>query len=348
MSETAVRPQGISEHVRRHERGIRLLLTALIIAGALLIARRLPLVAEIQAHHHWIDELGFFGPLAFGVAYAAAVVLLIPAAPLTVAAGALFGVFTGTAVASLASTTGAALALLIARTVGRRRLAARFAQDPRHAAIDKAVSVNGWKIVALLRLSPVVPFNLLNYFLGLTGIRFATCVFVSWAAMLPGTVVYVSLGEGFRTALQTAEDERERTGWESLLLFLGVLATIAVALYVAYLAKRAVWESTGREAADLPPLDLDEPVVHRPWRTAMLALLAAVMLAGAAVAQFHPELFRRRLPIPAPPREIVPVNKDVTAPPRRPALPVPAPHREPVPIDKQVPPPAPGRPPRGS
>ena len=119
-------------------------------------------------------------------------------ASVTVAAGALFGSVVGVVVVSLASTTGAALAFLVARYLARDAVLRWVRRNPRYDAIDRAIGEGGWRVVALLRLSPLVPFNLQNYLYGLTAIRFWPCVLTSWAAMLPGTVVYVYLGHAGR------------------------------------------------------------------------------------------------------------------------------------------------------
>jgi uncharacterized membrane protein YdjX (TVP38/TMEM64 family) len=171
--------------------------------------------------------------------YALAVVALVPASPLTVAAGALFGPVVGVVVVSLASTTGAALAFLVARYLARDAVLRWVRRHPRYHAIDRAIGEGGWRVVALLRLSPLVPFNLQNYLYGLTAIRFWPCVLTSWAAMLPGTVVYVYLGHAGRVGLEALAGRRGRTPAEWILLAVGLAATVLVSLYVTALARRA-------------------------------------------------------------------------------------------------------------
>ncbi len=166
-----------------------------LIVGALLwLVRSLPVDRAVTALNTWVQDLGFWGPLVFGLIYVVATVLLLPASALTLAAGAVFGLAEGLITVSLASTTGAALALLIARYLARDKIMELARRNPKFEAIDQAIGERGWKIVALLRLSPAVPFNIQNYFYGVTGIRFWTCVLTSWVAMLPGTLMYVYLG----------------------------------------------------------------------------------------------------------------------------------------------------------
>ena len=117
----------------------------------------------------------------------------------------------------------------------------KLGDDPRFAAIDREISRSGAIIVALLRLSPAVPFGLQNYLYGLTGIGFWTYLLTSWIAMLPGTVMYVYLGYLGRAGLDAAGDSgRTRTPLEWALLAVGLAATVAVTLFVTRLARRAL------------------------------------------------------------------------------------------------------------
>jgi uncharacterized membrane protein YdjX (TVP38/TMEM64 family) len=182
---------------------------------------------------------GDLGPAAYGLFYAVAVVALVPATPMTVAAGALFGPVVGVVVVSLASTTGAGLAFLVARYFARDAVLRWARRHPRYQAIDRAIGEGGWRIVALLRLSPLVPFNLQNYLYGLTAIRFWPCLLTSWVAMLPGTVLYVYLGHAGRAGLEALAGRRGRSPAEWTLLAVGLAATILVWFYVTALARRA-------------------------------------------------------------------------------------------------------------
>lgn len=183
----------------------------------------------------WIQSLGPWGPVALGLVYIAGTVFLVPASALTLLAGALFGLGIGTLTASIASNTGAALAFLIARYVARDRVLRLIAGRPRLAALDQAIDEGGWRIVALLRLSPAVPFNLQNYFYGLTSIRFWPCVLTSWVTMLPGTFLYVYLGQ---VTGAVVSGQRTKSPYEWLALAVGLLATVAVTVYLTRLARR--------------------------------------------------------------------------------------------------------------
>lgn len=214
----------------------------LIVLGIAVLFRQLPVGPAAQQVEAWGERLGIWAPVLFGLFYVAAVLALLPGSALTLAAGALFGLVGGTIVASLASTTGAALAFLIGRYLARHRIQALLPRYPRFDALDKAINENGWKIVALLRLSPAVPFNLQNYLYGLTGIRFWPYVLTSWLAMLPTTFLYVYLGHLGREGLQVADGQvrRLRSNAEWTMLILGLLATIALTVYLTRLARKTL------------------------------------------------------------------------------------------------------------
>lgn len=230
----------------RYLPAIKWVSAAVILVSVALLLRQLPVGSAVQSLESWINNLGIWGPLVFGLIYAAAVVALMPGSALTLAAGALFGLAGGTVVASLASTTGAALAFLISRYLARDRLAAKLHHYPKFDAVDRAIAANGWKIVAMLRLSPAVPFNLQNYLYGATGIPFWTCVLTSWLAMLPGTFLYVYLGHVGRESLEAAAGgvQRSRSPAEWVLLSVGLLATVAVTVYLTHLARHALRQHT--------------------------------------------------------------------------------------------------------
>ena len=180
--------------------------------------------------------LGWLGPVAYGAAYTLAALAFVPGSALTLGAGAIFGPWLGLVVVSLASTTAAALAFLIARNLARHRVESLTRSYPRFQAVDRAIAEGGWKVVALLRLSPAMPFSAGNYLFGLTAVRFWPYVLTSWVFMLPGAFLYISLGHAGRVAVSGSE----RTPAEWALLGAGLLATVAVTAYVSRLARRAM------------------------------------------------------------------------------------------------------------
>src|SRR5262249_8073559 len=169
--------------------GVAALVVALIFVG-----RLLPLSQWIQAFQSWASKLGPTGEVLYAVAYVMAALLFVPGSLLTIGAGFTFGLLWGTVLVSLASVTAAGLAFLIARYLARAQVEKLVQRNRNFQAIDRAIAQSGWKVVLLLRLSPLIPFNFSNYLFGLTGIRFDHFILASWVGMFPGTLLYVSLG----------------------------------------------------------------------------------------------------------------------------------------------------------
>lgn len=228
-------------------RHIKAVAFALAASGLFVLVRWLPLGRAVEALERTVQASGPRGALVFALVYILAVVAMVPGSVLTVAVGSMFGLVVGTATVSIASTIGAAIAFLIARYLARDTVErwARF--DPRFGAIDRAVGANGWKIVALSRLSPAIPFNLQNYFYGLTAIGFWPYVVTSWIAMLPGTFVYIYIGLLGRAGLDAASgsNPKGQTPIEWVGITIGLLATVAATFYVTRLARRTLREQAG-------------------------------------------------------------------------------------------------------
>ena len=219
---------------------VRILVGLLALGALWLLAREVG--DAIPRFAAWIEGLGFWAPVIFIAAYAASVVALVPGSILTLAAGAIFGLVKGTIYTFVAATLGAVGAFLVARHLARGAISRRIAQNPRFASIDRAVGGQGLKMVFLLRLSPVFPFSLLNYALGLTGVRLRDYALAS-LGMIPGTLLYVYYGKliGDVAALAGgAAVERDAAYWTVLVL--GLIATVAVTAVVTRAARRALKE----------------------------------------------------------------------------------------------------------
>ena len=196
----------------------------------------------------WVEGLGPAGVVAFILGYAIATVALVPGSLLTLAAGALFGLVGGTAVAFVAATLGASAAFLVSRYLARHAVERRLAGNGRVAVIDRAVAAQGRRIVLLLRLSPLVPFNLLNYVLGLTRVRFADYLVAS-VGMLPGTLLYVYYGKIIgEVALVAGSGLAPKGAGYYILLGIGLLATVAVTVLLTRIARRALKKVTDADS----------------------------------------------------------------------------------------------------
>jgi uncharacterized membrane protein YdjX (TVP38/TMEM64 family) len=198
----------------------------------------------------WARAAGPAGAAVYGLAYVLATVLFLPGSVLTLGAGFAYGLLGGMAVVVPASITGALLAFLLGRTVLRERIARRMEGNARFLAIDQAIGEQGFRVVLLLRLSPVFPFNLLNYALGLTRVRLRDYLLASVLGMFPGTLLYVYLGSLVTSATELLSGRRPSAGLAGEVLFgVGLLATVAVTVLVTRAARRAL-DATLHGAAD--------------------------------------------------------------------------------------------------
>lgn len=201
----------------------------------------LPVREWVRDFVGWVQQLGPIGVIIFIFAYALATVLFLPGWIFTVSAGLIYGILEGTLVALCGAVIGAALAFLLARYFLRQNIQELTQKNPRFAAIDEAIGKNGWKIVGLLRLSPLIPFNLSNYFYGITSISFGVYMLVSAVGMIPGTLLYAYLGAIGQIGISGGASQPNK--WQYVLLAVGLIATIAVTILVSRIARNALRKS---------------------------------------------------------------------------------------------------------
>jgi uncharacterized membrane protein YdjX (TVP38/TMEM64 family) len=211
-------------------------------AAALLVAagRSLDLPQQLSRALAWVADQGAAGVVAYILLYVVATVLFLPGSILTLGAGAVYGVVYGVPIVSTAATLGATAAFLAGRYVARGWVSRKVAGNAKFAAIDEAVAREGWKIVGLTRLSPVFPFNLLNYAFGLTRVSLRDYVLASWIGMLPGTVMYVYVGSLAGSLATLGAQEGGRTPAQWALYAVGLAATVAVTVVVTRIARAAL------------------------------------------------------------------------------------------------------------
>ena len=235
--------------------GRRLLIAfaaAALVAAAIAAWFLFPFAHWLHAFRHWLLAFGPAGVGFFALIFILATVILAPDWPLSVLAGLVYGAW-GIPVVIVAATIAASLAFLAARHLARERVRRLVERRPAFAAVDRAVAEEGWKIVLLLRLSPLVPFNLQNYVFGVTGIPFAQYVPATLLGIAPATAVYVTLGMMGKAA---AEGGGTGGALKWVLLGVGLLATAAVALLIARKARAALTEAAA-SAADPAPAGED-------------------------------------------------------------------------------------------
>ena len=220
----------------------KILLVIGLISIVLAAAKYFNLQQYLYTSLLWVKTLGYLAPLAFIAIYNIATILLIPGSILTIGGGAIFGLAWGSIYVLIAATLGATFAFLIGRYLSRDWVRQQLEKYPKFKAIESAVANSGLKIVLLTRLSPLFPFNLLNYAFGVTGVSLSDYVIGS-VGMIPGTILYVYIGSLLSDValIGTAPPiTNPILQWTSRSI--GLLATIAVTIYITRIAKKALDE----------------------------------------------------------------------------------------------------------
>src|SRR5438874_8226622 len=208
----------------------RLIMLIAVVIALFLAMKFLPVQQWLGSFNEWVGQMDAIGIFIFIGVYAVATVLLAPGAILTIGAGFAFGLWKGFLAISAGSTLGAALAFLVARFIARDKVEAIAERNDKFRNVDSAIGKQGAKLIFLLRLSPVIPFNLSNYLYGLTGVKFWPYVLASWIGMMPGTFRYVYIGTAGKAAVSAADgSEAVKQGWQYwMFLGIGLAATVIV------------------------------------------------------------------------------------------------------------------------
>lgn len=206
--------------------------------------------ALLQSALVWVESLGLWAPLAFILIYNLATIFFLPGSLLTLGGGVLFGLVRGSLYVFIAATLGATCAFLIGRYLTRPWVEHLLAERPKFRAISQAVAREGFKIVLLTRLSPIFPFNLLNYAFGVTQVSLRDYVLGS-VGMIPGTILYVYLGSliGNLADLGRAS-ATPSTPYLWAVRLVGLLATFGVTIYITRLARQALQNSIADDVVD--------------------------------------------------------------------------------------------------
>ena len=224
----------------------------------------LPLRAWFMQFENYVQALGSIGPAVVVVVYVLCTVLLIPGSVITVGAGTLFGLSTGTIVVILGANLGALSSFLLARSFLREKVARWAAANAKFRSLDHAIGQQGFKMVLLTRLSPVFPFVLLNYFLGLTAVRTPSYVLANLFGMLPATFLFVYIGAAARDAL--AGQAGASDFYQQILKYIGLLATIAVVVLVTRVARKALREAERQQEGPITSGMARLDPTHKPTK----------------------------------------------------------------------------------
>ncbi len=231
---------------------IKPILLIVFIAGMLVAVATLPVREWLSVSIAWIESHRTLAWLIYIAAYTVAAVLVIPGAILTLAAGFIFGVPIGVILVSVASLMGAAAAFLVGRFLARDWVTERIADFPSFRALDKATRNEGFIIVLLTRLSPLFPFNLLNYAFGLTAVRFRDYVLASWIGMAPAIVLYVYIGSAAKSLADLTGDGIESGVRGATLFVVGLIATLLLTVFVTRIATKALGRHLQHETVENP------------------------------------------------------------------------------------------------
>jgi uncharacterized membrane protein YdjX (TVP38/TMEM64 family) len=231
---------------RRFHSKLKLILISSLVAIAIAAAKYFPLQELLQTSLIQVKSLGFIGAIAFIAIYNLATLLFVPGSLLTMKGGCLFGVFWGSVCVLIAATLGATWAFLLGRYLSRDWVCRQIRKNPKFQALDRAVGKEGWKLVLLTRLSPIFPFNLLNYVFGVTQVSLKDYILGS-LGMIPATVMYVYIGS-LASDLAAIDMSNYPTTTETQIIqwairIIGLIATIAVTVYMTRLAKKALDQS---------------------------------------------------------------------------------------------------------
>lgn len=219
-------------------RNARLAILATLLVAAVVCAVLFPVQNWIVDLLEAIRRLGWWGPVAVAGLYVIANLLAIPGLFLTLGAGALFGVLGAVLCVAIGSTLGAVAAFVVGRTVARGWVERVIAGNPRLQAVDAAVAQNGFKVVLLTRLSPLFPYNLLNFSYGATRVSLRDYALGSALGMLPTTVTYSYLGSTLKNLADVAAGRAAPGPLQQAFFVVGLLATVVATVYVTRLARR--------------------------------------------------------------------------------------------------------------
>ncbi|KAG6766503.1 hypothetical protein POTOM_030589 [Populus tomentosa] len=189
----------------------------------------------------WVEQdLGPWGPLVLAIAYIPLTILAVPASVLTLGGGYLFGLPVGFVADSIGATVGAGAAFLLGRTIGRSFVVSKLKDYPKFSSVAIAIQKSGFKIVLLLRLVPLLPFNMLNYLLSITPVPIGEYMLASWIGMMPITLALVYIGTTLKDLSDVTHGWSEFSTTRWVLIVLGLVVSVVLMFCVTKVAKSAL------------------------------------------------------------------------------------------------------------
>lgn len=213
----------------------KIIIGVLILVGIIILFRTLPVTEWLKQFQTYIRGVGPIGYVIYALVYAACCILFVPASVLTLGAGAIFGLVSGTIVVVLGATLGAVISFFLARTVMRKKVEGMTKGNKKFEALDRAISKEGAKIVFLIRLAPVFPFTYINYAFGLTGVKTLPFTLATLVGIIPGTFAYIYIGHAAATAAAGGSSHTK-----TIVQIVGAVVALLVTIFVARVATKAI------------------------------------------------------------------------------------------------------------
>lgn len=227
----------------RANRTIKFLIITSLIISLIFLSQYINIPIILHNSILWVQNLGVWGPIAYIAIYNLATMIFIPGSVLTLKGGCIFGLIWGSIYVLTAAIIGAILAFLVGRYISRDWVSRQIEKHPKFQAINAAVAKEGWKIVLLTRLSPLFPFNLLNYAFGVTQVSLKDYILGS-LGIIPGTVMYVymgSLASDLAMINHNYQPENPQAQiWQWVMQIIGLIATVAITVYITKIAQKAL------------------------------------------------------------------------------------------------------------
>jgi len=204
----------------------------------------------------WIEQAGWVGWIWFIVLYTLTCVFFLPGSLLTVGAGAAYGFWGGTLLVSISSVTGAAVNFLTSRYLLRKWLTRKFAHSAKFHALDQAVAKDGWQVILLSRISPILPHSVVSYACGLTKISFTRFSIASWIGFVPISAAYAYAGALVGKVARAKAGLHH--GTESWVFYgIGLVVTVVVTVMSTRLAARAIRDRLRLDDANVTPAEIN-------------------------------------------------------------------------------------------
>ncbi|WCJ23673.1 SNARE associated Golgi protein family [Euphorbia peplus] len=237
---------------------LRITLFLLLLFSVVIAFFTLPVQQILKDFLEWVHkDLGAWGPLVLAVAYIPLTVLAVPASVLTLGGGYLFGLPVGFIADSIGATIGATSAFLLGRTIGRPFVVSKLKDYPQFRSVAIAIQKSGFKIVLLLRLVPLLPFNVMNYLLSVTPVTVGEYMLASWLGMMPITLILVYIGTTLKDLSDVTHGWSEFSTTRWVCIVLGFFVSVILICLIMKVAKSAL-EKAIAENEDMD-MDLDSP-----------------------------------------------------------------------------------------